>query len=165
LLSTSLFSASYYNSDKNTSENYQEKTNFEAGALFGYITSSGLFLKYNIDNELSIRVNGYIVKWDNDLIYNAKLALLKTVHNSKYGEFYLIGSAGLFEYDNNYDYEYEYNDNETIYFLGIGLGYKYKIERGVDIFFELEQNFLFLKNDSDDFITTPIPTVGISVDF
>ena len=154
LLSVSIFSAE---------AQHEAKTDFEAGVMFGYITSSGFFLKYNIDNDISLRASGYIAKLNKDLVYDTKLSLTKTIHNSKYGEFYLIASTGIFIADSN---EGIISDDSSVnlYFISAGLGYKYKFTKGTNMFFEMEQNAMFL-NNTEEFLLIPIPTFGISVDF
>jgi len=154
LLSVSVFSAD---------AQHKAKTDFEAGVMFSYITSSGFFLKYNINNDISVRASGYIVRLSKNLFYNTKLSLSKTIHNSKYGEFYLLASAGIFSANSNEATPSD-SSNVNLYFLSGGLGYKYKFEKGVNMFFELEQNAIFL-NNTEGFLLVPIPSFGISVDF
>jgi len=142
---------------------HEPKTDFEMGIMFSYINTSGFFLKYNIDDDISVRGTGYIAKLDEYLYYNAKLTLSKTIHNSKYGEFYLLASAGLFSADSG---EATISDSNSVKLISLsaGLGYKYKIERGTNVFFEVEQNIMFL-NGTEGFLFIPIPVMGISVDF
>jgi len=152
LLSTSLFS-----------NEQQDKTDFEAGIIFSHITSSGFLLKYNIDNKISVRGSGYLAKIDDNLYYNIKLSVSNTIHNSNYGEFYLLGGVGIFSASSNEGIPSD-SYNTILYYMTAGLGYKYKLQRGMNIFFELEQNLIFANNERGA-LFLPIPSIGFSVDF
>jgi len=133
-----------------------EEPRLEAGIIFGYIGSAGLFLEYDLDEFKSLRASGYILKYDNDIIGNIDFTFKNNIHNSKYGEFYLTTNLGSF------------NVNDVFLILfGAGLGYKYKTEHGINFFFELKKNVIFSlsKKAKKSFLITPLPAMGISVDF
>jgi len=131
-----------------------EKTKFETGVIFGYLSSAGLFLEYNVSNDLSLRAAGYAIETDDLKLKNFDLTSRTIMHQSKYHKFYLTFNASVAKLNEN-----------LLVLVGAGLGYKYKLIAKLNLFFELKGNFILepKEDKSSGFII--LPAMGVSVNF
>jgi len=151
IITLSLFLSTLAFSQENS---YLEKTNFETGIIFGYISSAGLFLEYNISDNLSLRASTYAIETDDLKLRNFDLTSRIIFNQSKHYEFYLTLNAGAARELYN-----------LLVLVGLGLGYKYKLKSGINWFFELKGNYVLEPEKDKSSGLILLPAMGISVNF